>query len=63
MMSNTDLYLRTQLLVLNFMVEMFIKHVLGVGQEHPGLYGKAAYMVLLSNKGDCLCIFTCCSGF
>ena len=26
----------------HFMVEIFIKHVLGVGQEHPGLYGKTA---------------------
>jgi len=26
----------------NFMCQMFIKHVLGVGKKHPGLYGKTA---------------------
>ena len=34
------------------MVEMFIKHVLGVGQEHPGLYGKtAAYYGTVEQQG------------
>jgi hypothetical protein len=23
----------------DFMVKMFIKHVLGVGEKHPGIYG------------------------
>jgi hypothetical protein len=32
----------TQETFFHFMVEMFIKHVLGVGQEHPGLYGNTA---------------------
>ena len=36
----------------HFMVEMFIKHVLGVGQEHPGLYGKtAAYYAAVEQQG------------
>jgi len=36
----------------HFMVEMFIKHVLGVGQEHPGLYGKtAAYYGAVEQQG------------
>ena len=26
----------------HFIVEMFIKHVLGVNQGHPGLYGNTA---------------------
>jgi Helitron helicase-like domain at N-terminus len=26
----------------HFMVQMFIKHVLGVGQDHPGLYGNTS---------------------
>ena len=26
----------------HFIVELFIKHVLGVNQDHPGLYGKTA---------------------
>jgi hypothetical protein len=34
------------------MVEMFIKHVLRVEQEHPGLYGKtAAYYDAVEQQG------------
>src|SRR5882724_4346307 len=34
------------------MVEMFIKHVLGVNQDHPGLYGKtAAYYATVEQQG------------
>jgi hypothetical protein len=36
----------------NFIVEMFIKHVLGVNQDHPGLYGKtAAYYATVEQQG------------
>ena len=36
----------------HFMVEMFIKHVLGVGQGHPGLYGKtSAYYATVEQQG------------
>src|SRR3979490_2538443 len=36
----------------HFIVEMFIKHVLGVNQEHPGLYGKtAAYYATVEQQG------------
>src|SRR5882762_10327178 len=36
----------------NFMVEMFIKHVLGVGQNHPGVYGKtSAYYGTMEQQG------------
>ena len=36
----------------HFIVEMFIKHVLGVGQDHPGLYGKtAAYYATVEQQG------------
>jgi len=36
----------------HFMVEMFIKHVLGVGQDHPGLYGKtSAYYATVEQQG------------
>jgi Helitron helicase-like domain at N-terminus len=35
-----------------FMVEMFIKHVLGVNQNHPGLYGKTtAYYAAIEQQG------------
>src|SRR3984957_20984001 len=34
------------------MVETFIKHVLGVGQNYPGLYGKtSAYYVTVEQQG------------
>ena len=36
----------------HLIVEMFIKHVLGVNQEHPGLYGKtAAYYATVEQQG------------
>ena len=36
----------------HFMVEMFIKHVLGVNQDHPGLYGKTAvYYATVEQQG------------
>jgi hypothetical protein len=36
----------------NFMVEMFIKHVLGVGADHPGLYGETAgYYGVVEQQG------------
>jgi hypothetical protein len=36
----------------HFIVEMFIKHVLGVGQDHPGLYGKtSAYYAAVEQQG------------
>src|ERR1700691_3659810 len=36
----------------HFIVEMFIKHVLGVNQEHLGLYGKtAAYYATVEQQG------------
>ena len=36
----------------HFMVEMFVKHVLGVGQNHPGLYGKtSAYYATVEQQG------------
>jgi hypothetical protein len=36
----------------HFMVEMFIKHVLGVNKEHPGLYSKtAAYYAIVEQQG------------
>ena len=36
----------------DFMVEMFIKHVLGVGQNHPGVYGKtSAYYGTMEQQG------------
>src|SRR5712692_7166503 len=36
----------------HFIVEMFIKHVLGVGREHPGLYGEtAAYYGAVEQQG------------
>ena len=36
----------------HFIVEMFIKHVLGVNQDHPGLYGKtAAYYATVEQQG------------
>src|ERR1700720_3143822 len=36
----------------HFMVETFIKHVLGVGQNHPGLYGKtSAYYATVEQQG------------
>jgi hypothetical protein len=36
----------------NFMVEMFIKHVLGVGKKHPGVYGKtSAYYGTVEQQG------------
>jgi hypothetical protein len=41
-MTAIGLYHKTLWLVLNIstlMVEMFIKHVLGVETDHPGLYG------------------------
>ena len=35
-----------------FIVEMFVKHVLGVNQNHPGLYSKtAAYYVAVEQQG------------
>jgi hypothetical protein len=34
------------------MVEMFIKHVLGVNQDNPGLYGNtAAYYATIEQQG------------
>ena len=36
----------------HFMVQMFIKHVLGVGQDHPGLYGNtSAYYGTVEQQG------------
>ena len=36
----------------HFVVEMFIKHVLGVKQNHPGLYGKtSAYYATVEQQG------------
>jgi Helitron helicase-like domain at N-terminus len=36
----------------HFIVEMFVKHVLGVNQNHPGLYGKtAAYYAAVEQQG------------
>ncbi len=36
----------------HFMVEMFIKHVLGVGTDHPGIYGDtAAYYGTVEQQG------------
>ena len=36
----------------HFMVEMFIKHVLGVDQKHPGLYGQtSAYYGTVEQQG------------
>ena len=36
----------------NFMVEQFIKHVLGVGSNHPGLYGEtSAYYGTVEQQG------------
>ena len=36
----------------NFMVEQFIKHVLGVGSDHPGLYGEtSAYYGTVEQQG------------
>jgi hypothetical protein len=36
----------------HFMVEMFIKHVLGVGENHPGIYGKtSAYYGTVEQQG------------
>ena len=36
----------------NFMVEQFIKHVLGIGSEHPGLYGEtSAYYGTVEQQG------------
>ena len=36
----------------HFMVQMFIKHVLGVGQDHPGLYGDtSAYYGTVEQQG------------
>jgi hypothetical protein len=36
----------------HFIVEMFIKHVLGVNQDHPGLYGDtAAYYATVKQQG------------
>ena len=36
----------------NFMVEQFIKHVLGVGSDHPGLYGEtSAYYGTIEQQG------------
>jgi Helitron helicase-like domain at N-terminus len=36
----------------HFMVEMFIKHVLGVNQDHSGLYGKtSAYYATVEQQG------------
>jgi hypothetical protein len=36
----------------HFMVEMFIKHVLGVGEDHPGIYGEtSAYYGTVEQQG------------
>ena len=36
----------------NFMIEQFIKHVLGVGSDHPGLYGEtSAYYGTVEQQG------------
>lgn len=36
----------------NFMVEMFIKHVLGIGEDRPGVYGKtSAYYGTVEQQG------------
>ena len=36
----------------HFIAEMFIKHVLGVNQDHPGLYGQtAAYYATVEQQG------------
>jgi len=36
-----------------YMVQLFIKHVLGVGVSHPGVYGtQQVFMVLLNSKED-----------
>ena len=36
----------------HFMMENFIKHVLGVGTDHPGLYGKtSAYYGTVEQQG------------
>jgi hypothetical protein len=35
-----------------FMVKLFIKHVLGVGSDHPGIYGKTlAYYGTVEQQG------------
>jgi len=36
----------------HFIVEMFVKHVLGVNQNHPGLYEKLLHTMLLLNSKD-----------
>jgi hypothetical protein len=37
----------------HFMVELFIKHVLGVGTNHPGVYGEtSAYYVTVEQQGQ-----------
>jgi len=46
------------------MVAMFIKNVLGVNQDHPGLFGKtAAYYGCVEQQGRLLYICTCFFGF